>query len=275
MSEEPLGDHVCEVVYHKPAGILGDRLLKSFQVNLQQHGYPQPGLPLEWTSAAAPRSSLSPTNLISYTASTNTDSYGPDEPFSVQLRLSKTAADQSLVIKRVTVELRREMTIYPASLESSPSSSSDGSTALATPDCFPELYPPVHIAHENEPDSSSDSIGGGSDGPSYFSFKSATQHQSPDDYPPATHAAEPFAAHLSRRAASSSKAGRKDELVVLSLTKAIDEGEWSRTGQCLVSLDGRTSKSQTLYHWSVGETCSTVGCTIRFYVTIRVSQAAG
>lgn len=65
---------------------------------------------------------------------------------------------------------------------------------------------------------------------------------------------------------------RREDVILMSKTLHATDVQFSREGEWTGSITNTIPRSKTIYHWSVGETCSTPCASVRFFVTIKVSS---
>lgn len=243
------------VVYHKPAGMFGNRLLKSFPVNLVQHQLPLDNGPSTSQYFHAPLDLHCSTSL-------NQSTFGPTDEFSLKLALSSTS-NPTLRIKKVTIDVRRELCIYARSSDSSPRTPPEDRVALATPDCYPEFYPPL-IRQTTESSDSDESM-------KDLMLKNTldiTPKSAPLLVAPKSTGTDFSYFSIEAQPAAPQVKSRRDDISLLTMTKS-DESDlrkpWSST------FNGKLPKPNSLYRYAIGETCDTGNMYIRHHVTVKVS----
>lgn len=210
------------------------------------HAYPLPTRPLEWKSG--PNEACLP---FEYEVHGDTDAYSPGQRFALNLRLRRTSSDTKTNVKKVVVELRREILMTPLS----PASTTD-SEGPHTPEertAFDQVE-----AHSN---SSSSSHSG------YFTKPISKSASNAFSSTPSLVSATP--------PSSSSRTPdqlREDNISVLTLSTSSVHFN-SNTGSAEVSLSGFIPRRKTEHHWSLGETSTTQHLSVRFFVAIQVSSS--
>lgn len=230
--------HTNTVVQHEPKRFHGSHLLRHYHLHLLSHATPPTPRSLHWSNTLDPSaSSASPSSsgtapLFTYQARLDSDTYSPGQPFHLVLDLQRTQVDPKLNIKKVVVELRRELLTTPTS----PLSLSD-SEGPATPEEHHHDAPVV-------------------DG--YFSKSSASSSSHQDT-------AAPMVTPTPARRPSDPR-----EEVVSILTLSNSSIAFNAAQQARASFNAAIPRRKTEHHWSLGETSSTPHLSVRFFVVVQV-----
>lgn len=302
--DEPLGDaqHRSDVsnrcarsylhrtvIYHKPAGVHGDRIVKSQQVVLLNYGKAHAGshnAPVQWSSTLG-AGRVQPLEYIVTASSAN---FGSSDPVTFAVRLRRPAVAAQDVPRRVTIELRREVFVSAEQISPSPSqapglvnekasrrrhhtglerrqSGADASCASGfdsnTDSSSQEglATPPLTIPTPIEYAETCVESYFGLFGPA--STSQTTRHiLSPS----------PSSPTQSRGAAAAAANAKKREDVVLAVFESELRSEGAEAWSCQVK--GSMPKAKSLYHYALGESCSTSSAVSRFYFVVKVSRHA-
>lgn len=126
----PTSWYFCTVISHKPAGIHGDRIVKSHPVTLLDHSMSPTTSILAWSSSPSPSSSSS---SLSSSATRHQDrtrppleyriigppqALGSSDPFSFDCKIRRNGNAE--VPKRISIEFRRELMYSQAEAQSTP-----------------------------------------------------------------------------------------------------------------------------------------------------------
>lgn len=236
--------------------MFGNRLLKSFPVNLVQHQLPADNGPSSSQYFHAPLD-------LHCSASLDRSTFGPTDDFSLKLDLSSTS-NPTLRIKKVIVEVKRELCIYARSSDSSPRTPPEDRVALATPDCYPEFYPPLirnTTSSSDSDDSTKDLV--------LKSNLDITPKSAPLLVGPKSTPVDFSYFSIEAQPAQPAPKSRRDEITLLTIQKS-DEADLRKPYSATFS--GKLPKPNSLYRYAVGETCDTGNMYIRHHVAVKVSS---
>ena len=310
------------VIAHKPAGMHGTRMIRTHHLAFINYAPPPPPSPLEWRPmpTPSPSSSSSSSSVPVECSVTGASTHlGASEPFSLSVHLRRLGHGHGDVPKRVSVELRREIT-YAQPAES-PTTSSYGfdhahaarqtgpgpgpgrrgsAVAVLQPVRRPHSITPANgtksrrqseqlttetllsLQHQHQPDSAAISTMSMSTSsllyptPSHSSSSSSACQDSSDEssslapFLPARSNASASSASLVTPVPSPSRK-KREEMVLANFETDVHfdaHGVWN--GQ----VAGCMPKAKSLYHYALGESCTTASASSRFYFVVKVSRAA-
>jgi hypothetical protein len=272
MSGSWLKTWLFPVVNHRPSGIFGSRLVRSHHLALVRYGGPNPEPFRPWTDAETLYSS------IDYVVSADSASYAAGDNVSVSLALRRSPRSPGAAVKKITLEIRRELLV--GAQHNAAATSSDVSLGAASTS---PISPGVHRSPRSSMDTATASrparrISGWSlfgrsstsipPSPAYPSPRSPSSSASSS--PHEEDAPSSYFCLPSKRSSTSTLGNRRDEVVLATTTRDSDisfdaDGTWNGRIDCALP------KRKNLYRYSSGESVSTPGASLRFFVCVRVS----
>jgi hypothetical protein len=253
---------VSKVVNHRPSGMFGSRIVRSHHLAFLRYGAPtlEPFRP--WTDAD------SHSSPIDYVVSADSSTYAAGDNVSVSLSLRRSPRYPAASIKKIVLEIKRELHIGSSAAAAASSDVSLGATSSPpnnNRNSTEAIARPARRVSGWSLFSRSSAIAPQS--PAYPSPRSTTSSTSSTAQEDGAPSSSYFC--LPSKRSSTPLGNRREEVVLATAARdaevAFDpEGVWNGRIDCLLP------KRRSLYRYSIGESVSTPGAAMRFFVCVRV-----
>jgi hypothetical protein len=261
------------VVNHRPSGMFGSRIVRAHHLAFVRYAGPDPEPFRPWTESDTPWSS------IDYVVSVDSSTYAAGDNIAVSLVLRRSSRSATAAVKKVTIEVRRELVV---GAHHRAAASSDISLGVGS-------VPPMSPGTRQSSRSSMDTVTAvrptrRASGWSLFGRSSSTSMPPSPAYPSprspspsassSPHEDEVVSSYfcLPSKRSSTAALGNRREEVVLAMAMADDDISFDAEGCWNGRIDCALPKRRSLYRYSSGESVSTPLALMRFFVCVRVRR---